>query len=180
MNDNPVKFIRKKSLELFHKRKGLLPLPPEKVLEAILDDPQPAALVHSFPEEDFYLLVQEIGPENSLPLLALASDRQWEYMSDIEVWEGDRIANGSVTRWLNLFLKADPQRFVDRYLKANSEFIELYLCRNLDVKIREHDQDPSEFSDEYFTLDGTYYLKYVDDPFDTQTADVDKQKREEF
>ena len=64
-------------LQLQEKRRNILRLPPEKALDRILSDPQPAALVHSFPEQDFYLLVNEIGPQDSLPLLSLATNKQW-------------------------------------------------------------------------------------------------------
>ena len=37
--------------------------------------------------EDFYFLIHEIGIEDSLPLLSLASNRQMEYLLDLEVWE---------------------------------------------------------------------------------------------
>ena len=45
--------------ELSIERKKILSLPPKKALERILDAPQPAALVHSIPEEDFYFLIHD-------------------------------------------------------------------------------------------------------------------------
>ena len=89
-------------LQLQEKRRKILELPPVKALDRILDDPQPAALVHSFPEQDFYLLVNEIGAEDSLPLLSLATNKQWEHIVDLETWQNDRIEINSVTRWMNL------------------------------------------------------------------------------
>ena len=56
-------------------RAEIMALPPEEALERILSHPQPAALVHSFPESDFYLLVHEIGPEDALPVLIKACVR---------------------------------------------------------------------------------------------------------
>jgi hypothetical protein len=140
-------------LQLQEKRRNILRLPPEKALDRILSDPQPAALVHSFPEQDFYLLVNEIGPQDSLPLLSLATNKQWEHIADLETWQKDRIDLKMVTRWLSLLLEADSKRFIRWVLEEQLEFVELYLFRNLEVRIREHDQDPSDFGDEYFTLD---------------------------
>ena len=97
---------------LSRQRKEILSLPAEKALSRIVDSPQPAAIVHSFPEEDFYFLINNIGAEDSLQLLSLASDKQWEYILDIEVWEKDRISINNVTKWLDLFIKADSQRFL--------------------------------------------------------------------
>ena len=42
--------------QLAEKRKHILSIPAEQAMAAILDHPQPAALVHSFPEEDLHFL----------------------------------------------------------------------------------------------------------------------------
>lgn len=165
-------------MQLQEKRRKILGLPPEKALDRILADPQPAALVHSFPEQDFYLLVNEIGPRDSLPLLSLATNKQWEHLVDLETWQKDRIDLSMVTRWLSLLLEADPKRFTRWVLEEQLEFVELYLFRNLEVRIREHDQDPSDFGDEYFTLDNVYYFKFYDIPAETESEkQVDAQRR---
>ena len=114
-------------LELQERRRKILELPPEKALDRILDDPQPAALVHSFPEQDFYLLVNEIGPEDSLPLLSLATNKQWEHIVDLETWQKDRLDPKAVTRWLSLLLEADAKRFFRWFLEEKLEFIELLV-----------------------------------------------------
>jgi hypothetical protein len=165
-------------LQLQEKRRKILGLPPEKALDRILTDPQPAALVHSFPEQDFYLLVNEIGPEDSLPLLSLATNKQWEYIVDLETWQKDRIDLKMVTSWLSLLLEADSKRFIRWVLEDQLEFVELYLFRNLEVRIREHDQDPSDFGDGYFTLDNVYYFKLFDIPVETEPEkQIDAQRR---
>ena len=169
--------ILQRVLQLQEKRRKVLELPPEKALDRILDDPQPAALVHSFPEQDFYLLINEIGPEDSLPLLSLATNKQWEHIVDLETWQKDRLDPKAVTRWLSLLLEADPKRFFRWFLEEKLEFVELYLFRNLDVRIREHDQDPSDFGDDYFTLDNTYYFKFIDIPAETESEKINDAQR---
>ncbi len=52
-DDLPDKTLFDRITELGQKRRAILALPPEQALERILSDPQPAALVHSFPEADF-------------------------------------------------------------------------------------------------------------------------------
>jgi hypothetical protein len=164
-------------LQLQEKRRKVLSLAPEKALDRILDDPQPAALVHSFPEQDFYLLVKEIGSQDSLPLLSLATNKQWEHIVDLETWQKDRLDPKAVTRWLSLLLEADPKRFFRWFLEEKLEFVELYLFRNIEVRIREHDQDPSDFGDDYFTLDNTYYFKFIDIPAETESEKIDDAQR---
>ena len=172
-NSKPLERV----LQLQEKRRKVLELTPEKALDRILDDPQPAALVHSFPEQDFYLLVNEIGPEDSLPLLSLATNKQWEHIVDLETWQKDRLDPKAVTRWLSLLLEADPKRFFRWFLEEKLEFVELYLFRNLEVRIREHDQDPSEFGDDYFSLDNTYYFKFIDIPAETESEKLNDAQR---
>jgi hypothetical protein len=167
-------------LQLQEKRRAIMGLPAEKALERMLDDPQPAALVHSFPEQDFYLLVNEIGPEDSLPLLALATNKQWGHIVDLGVWQKDRIELNSVTRWMNLLLQADPRRFTKWFLEEQLDFIEFYLFKNLEVRIREHDQDTADFGDEYFTLDDVYYLKFIDIPTETESEKLTDEQRRSF
>lgn len=145
--------------DLFGQRKEIFSLPAEKALERILDAKQPAALVHSFPEEDLYFLIHDIGVEDSLPLLSLASNRQWEYILDIEAWERDRVDLKSVTRWFDLFFQADADRFVGWFLDQKTEFVEFYLFKNIEVRVRKHDQDPSDFGEGFFTLDDTFYVR---------------------
>ena len=147
--------------ELQARRREIMALPAEEALARILSDPQPAALVHAFPESDFYILVHEIGPEDALPVLALASDRQWDHLVDLEGWARDRMEVTGATRWMNLLMEADPRRFVRWFLTERSGFGELYLFHTVEVRMREHDQDPSDFGEGFFTFDDVYYLRLL-------------------
>ena len=130
-NDKPDKLAIERRKQLQEKRQQILALPPGTALDRILQDPQPLPLVHSFPEQDLYFLVHDIGPEDALPVLSLASDRQWEHIVDLEAWQKDQIDVKSVARWLGLLLDADPDRFIRWFLEQKLEFIEFYLYRNI-------------------------------------------------
>ena len=156
-NKQILERIRKLSVD----RKKVLSHPPEKALDQILNASQPAALVHSFPEEDFYYLIQDIGPEDSLPILSLASDRQWEHILDREIWNRDRIDRSSLTRWFDLMLSADSVRFIKWLIEQKAECIEYYLSKNIEVVIRETDQDPSELGKDFFTYDDAVYIRLL-------------------
>ena len=170
---------------LARQRKELLSLPPEEVLNSILNSTQSTALVHSFSEEDFYFLIHNIGIEDSHPLLYLASNKQWEYIVDLEVWEKDRIEFASITRWFDLLFKVDPNRFIKWSLDQKIEFMEFYLFKNIEVKIRETDQDPSELGDAFITLDDIFYVRFLDKPiaFESdgdESHETDKKHRDAF
>ena len=148
---------------LTKERIEILSLPPEKALDRILDYPQPAALVHSFPEEDLYFLIHDIGPEDALPLLSLASHRQVDFILDMEIWEKDRASNSSLTRWFGLMLSADPQRFIKWLTQEKTTLLAFFLYHHIEIRIREHDQDPSDFGEDFHTFDDVYYYRILPD-----------------
>ncbi|MGD8367883.1 MAG: DUF6178 family protein [Desulfobacterales bacterium] len=145
-------------------RREILALPPEKALETILDAPDTEALVRSFAEEDFYFLVHEIGPEDNLPLLAAASPSQWEYLLDLEAWQRDRFDPVAAEHWLRQLEKAAGPPMVRWLLAEKKDLLDLFLFHGIEVRVREHDQDPSEFGDDFFTLDDVYYIRVKSSP----------------
>jgi hypothetical protein len=173
--DNHVKRLEKLAAD----RKEILSLEGMQALDAILDHPQPNALIHSFAEEDLLFLIHHIGPEDALDLIAMASDRQWEYILDIETWKKDRINLNAVTEWLGLMLKADPQRFIHWAATQKPELIEYLLFHSIEVIVREEDQDPSDFEDGFITYDDIFYFRIPESKYapDAQ-ADFKEQHQE--
>jgi hypothetical protein len=177
--NNEYKIAVKRASDLQSQRKEVLGLPPEKAIDRILDAKHPAALIHSFPEEDLYFLVNDIGINDSLEILALASDRQWEYLLDVELWEKDRIDTDAATRWFNMLFQAAPKRFIKWAVEKKEDFVEYYLYKNIMVAAREHDQDPSDFGEGFITFDDVYYIKILENPeyeFSGQEAEPEKEE----
>ena len=176
--------IDKKTLairtQLQEKRQQILALSPQEALDRILQDPQQLPLIHSFPEQDLYFLIHDIGPEDALPLLALASEKQWDHIVDLEAWQKDRIDLQAVPRWLGLLLDADQPRFIRWFLEQKLEFIEFYLFRNIEVRVLEHDQDPSEFGSDFFSLDNIYYIRIVEPPVKDDAEQMPDSQRKGF
>jgi len=182
MKDTPDKKISARIADLRRHRKELLALPPEKAMQRILESVQSAALVHSFPEQDLYFLIQDIGAEDALPLLALASDRQWEYVLDIESWHRDRLEPVTLTRWFDLLYRADARRTVKWLIEQKTELLTSYLFKNIEVRVCEHDQDPSEFGDDFFTLDSVFYVRITSPIFaaESELGDIEKKNYRDF
>jgi hypothetical protein len=156
---------KREALELISP-KELLRLPGRKALELILESPRPVTLVQSLAEEDLFWLVQEIGPEDALPILSLASNDQWQYLLDLELWTKDRLEIDSVNRWLGLLLKADHERFLIWGLREHIELIELHLFKHIEVRIRDQDESPSDFDEGYFSQDGLFYIRINQEKYD--------------
>ncbi len=165
-------------LKLYEKRKYILTLQAEKAIDAILDEKHPAALIHSFPEEEFYYLIHHIGIEDSLDLLSLASFKQWEYILDIDTWEKDKVHIPILLKWFDFLLMADSKRLIEWLYKEKIELLEYFLYKNIDVVIREHDQDPSEIGEDYTTFDDVYYFKIIE--YNTQNILPDENSQEDI
>ena len=159
MKKLPRKPTEKQEALVLTSPKDLLRLPGKKALELILESPRPVTLVQSLAEEDLFWLVQEIGPEDALPILSLASNDQWQYLLDLELWTKDRLGIDSVNRWVGLLLKADPERFLIWGLREHIDLIELHLFKHIEVKIRKEDESPSDFGEGYFSFDGLFYIR---------------------
>lgn len=150
--------------ELATQRRECLERPPEEALARILEHPQPAALVHSFPEADFFFLLQDIGPEDAHPLIALGSQRQLEYVLDQQVWNRDRIDINALFRWLDRLVTAEPARMVRWLATEKADLVEFYLFNAITIRMRAHDQDPAEFGPGFISFDNVFYIKILDFP----------------
>lgn len=163
-NEYQLQNRAKKNLALQEKRKEIMSLPPEKALDTILSADLPAELIQSFSEQDLYLLVHDIGLNDALPIIALAHSDQWGFMLDVEIWERDRLDLDLTTHWFKVLLLSDMKRMVRWLLEERLEFLELYLFRNIEVIIREENEDPSDFPDGFFTVDDYFYVRIKEKP----------------
>lgn len=170
-NNTLKKQTRKKTLA--QDRRTILNLPPEKALEAIAEHPYPVTLVQSMSEEDLYFFVHHIGSEDALPVLALASNEQWEYVLDMEGWDRDRMDTHQMTQWWDRLRKADADRFTRWISNEKQDEMALYLSRNIELHIREYEEDPGEIGDDFFSEDQTYYVRLRPYP------KLQKKRREE-
>jgi hypothetical protein len=154
-----VQIKKQREEALAEDRRNILALAPEKAVEAIAEHPYPVTLVQSIAEEDLYLLVHTIGPDEAHPVLALASNAQWEYLLDMEGWDRDRMDAFALTEWIQRLLKADPDRLTHQITHEKKEAFVFYLSKNIEVFVREYEQDPAEIGDDFFSEDQTYYMR---------------------
>lgn len=165
MNDQTdyrIENIKNRELKLREQRRDILFCDSQTALDKILDAPAPASLVQSFPDQDLYYLMHKIGPDDFLPVLSLATSRQWEYILDVEIWDRDRLNPDSITRITELLFQADPARLVRWGLTEKTDLFEFYLNFYMDIKIREHDEPPPSDFDDYITLDDKFYFRFPD------------------
>jgi hypothetical protein len=150
----------RKEKALLEQRAQILVRESEQALEAILGADQPATLIQSFPDQDLYYLMHHIGVDDFIPVLSLASSQQWEYFLDMDVWQADRLDLPSMTQTLEMLFKADPQRLLRWIIKEKPDFLEYYFFKSMVIRILEHDEDPSDFGDDFSTLDHQFYFRF--------------------
>lgn len=157
-------------------RRQVLAMAPEKALDAILDHPYPVTFVQSMAEEDLYMLVHTIGPDDALPILGLASNEQWAYFLDMEVWAKDRIDLEAATQWLDRLLRADADRFTHWLVNDQADLFAYYLQGNIDIHVRETEDDPADIGDDYFSEDNVHFVRLRKFP---DSGEENRQKEEE-
>ena len=81
-------------------------------------------VTRSLPVEEIYNLIKEVGKEDSLLVLSMASPDQLQYIFDLEWWQGD---------------KFQPKRALDRIVLLdqcqNPETLEWFLSEDFDQKV---------------------------------------------
>ncbi|MDY0360765.1 MAG: DUF6178 family protein [Desulforegulaceae bacterium] len=159
---NALSIVEQKIEALRKKRESIFKMDPEKAMEEILDFNESYALVHSFPEQSLYMLMHEAGHEDFLPILSMATKKQWEYIVDLEIWEKDQINIFNASYWLGILHMADPGRLAQWLLDDQEDFLTYFLRNRIDVVLREHDEDPSIIPDDYITFDDVIYFKVLE------------------
>ncbi|MCP3942015.1 MAG: hypothetical protein GY710_11095 [Desulfobacteraceae bacterium] len=161
MNDNyKLANLEQRAIKLETQRKKILTNESEKALDMVLEAPSPATLVQSFPDQDLYFLMHKIGGQDFLPILAMATSAQWEYILDVEVWDDDRLDIHTMTQAFDLLFQADPKRLLRWIIKEKPDYFEFYLFKNMTIFIREHDEWIPEDFDDYITLDDKFYFRF--------------------
>jgi len=172
--------IQEKLNALRKKRKELINLSPEEALYQILSYDQSTALVNSIPSQDLLLLIHEIGLEDSLPIISLASTKQWQYMLDVQIWKRDRLCITETTRWLHMLIKSDANRFMNWFLKDDPKYLYFYLYQNLEIVALQEGEDFSDLPDTFFSLDSVHYVSLSDLRLETPLDRETEELREEF
>ena len=159
-SNHMINNLRQRELKLRGQRQDILSKDGQTALEMILDAQSPAALTQSFPDQDLYYLMHHVGPDDFIPVLALAKSEQWEHILDVEVWQDDRLNPALMGKSFNLLYQADPERFLRWIIKEKPDYFEFFLSKNMAVHIREHDEPPPSDFEDYITLDDKFYFRF--------------------
>ena len=102
---------------------ALMRLPAKRRIEVILKRQDSEAVVAALDANDFFHTVQEIGPDDSLPVLALASLEQLNHLFDIEWWRKDAMEPAKSLTWLERLTRANEQKLIQWLYNADFELL---------------------------------------------------------
>ena len=120
------------------------------------------ACTRTLPNEDFFWLIKKIGEDECLPLLEMASEVQWQYILDLELWRKDCLDMESTATWIKRLETADCQRFVRWMFSEGESFAFLHFSKQIEVFVLERKDEVRDFPEGFFSLDGVFYIRVID------------------
>ncbi|MBW1999417.1 MAG: hypothetical protein JRJ29_15830 [Deltaproteobacteria bacterium] len=128
-------------------------------MDRILKHENPVELIRRMSNGDFFWFIKRVGEEDSLPLLALASEEQWQYLLDLDIWSRDRIDTTRGWDWFMRLHAADPERLVKWAFGEGRDLLAYLLYRTIQVVSLDDKEKAFELGDDYLSLDGLFYVK---------------------
>lgn len=130
----------------------------QEQLDLLILSRQTEQVVRLLPEEDIYYMIKEIGEEDAIPVLALLSTKQLQYVFDMEWWRGDKFVPQNALDWLRWVAKANDQLLLDWILTEDFD-LKVMVLQSL-IKVFKPDEMTDQYDGvedlEHFTLDGVF------------------------
>lgn len=116
-----------------------------------------AELVGALPEEEVLLTIKGAGEEDSLPLVALTTGPQLQFILDLELWQRSSFDGTAAQRWLHYILICGEQKIMQLAESTDQELFVLMLSNLMTLVPNEEGIEPPEglasiMPDEFFTI----------------------------
>ena len=79
-------------------------------------------VTQAIPAEEIYNMIKELGKEDSLLILSMASSEQLQYFFDLEWWQGDRFQPQRAMQWLGVLDQCDEPETLEWFLTEDFDF----------------------------------------------------------
>ncbi|MGO9019168.1 MAG: DUF6178 family protein [Syntrophobacteraceae bacterium] len=137
----------------------LMSVPAKRRLKLIVERPDAQAVVAALDVNDFFHTVQEIGPDDSLPLLALASHEQMNHLFDIEWWRKDTVEAAKALTWIERLSRAGGSKLLEWLSNVDYELLVTLFKRWIVLDVAPEDIDLVEATESLppNTIDDVYY-----------------------
>ncbi|MFZ2444999.1 MAG: DUF6178 family protein [Syntrophobacteraceae bacterium] len=137
----------------------LMRLPAKRRMEIILERADAEAVVAALDANDFFFTVQEIGPDDCLPLLGLARQDQVDHLFDLEWWRKDAVEPAKALIWLDRLGRASTPKLLEWLYHADFELLIALFKQWVTVAVAPEDIDLIEARESLpaHTLDDVYF-----------------------
>ena len=115
-------------------------------------------VTQSLPVEEVYNLIKEVGKEDSLLVLSMASPDQLQYIFDVEWWQGDKFQPKRALEWIVLLDQCQDPGTLEWFL--GEDFDQKVVLFQALFKVYKQDEMTDTYEGveglEHFTPDGVY------------------------
>ncbi len=101
----------------------LMRLPAKRRLELIVERPDAQSVVAAMDANDFFYTVQEVGADDSLAIMALASFEQLNHLFDIEWWRKETLEPAKALTWIERLGRAGDHKLIEWVSNADFELL---------------------------------------------------------
>lgn len=136
-------------------------LQPKERLEALLEAPGAAALVHSVPAEQLYLDIRAVGLADTTDVVQLSSPAQFQAFVDLGAWKGDRLDHHALLGWISAARGEDAAAFSAQVSGLDLELIESLLRAHALIHDLEEEPDLHVEGLTLDSADGRYRVEFL-------------------
>lgn len=150
------------ALTLEQKSAYLKAVSAKEKMDLILADPDAKKLAAAMEPQEFFWVMKEIGEEDALELLQVASAQQCVFILDMELWDGWTFSEEKTCQWLTYFMEGGESRIHELLKYIDYEILQLFLGRELVVGggIGDHSNDEERLADYDHTFDGVFMITF--------------------
>jgi len=146
------------TLSLEEKVKHVLSLPAVFQRELLVLCEDALEVTQSIPAEEIYHLIKELGSEDSLLILSMASPEQLQYFFDLEWWQSDKFQPLRAMEWLELLDQCNEPETLGWFL--NEDFDQKVTLLQSLIKVFKQDEMTDSYEGveglEHYSPDGVY------------------------
>lgn len=126
---------------------------------------QAMTLVRLLPDEELYQTVKEIGKDDAIPLIAVCSQKQLQFMFDMEWWQADKFSPERALEWIALVHGANDQQLLHWFY--TEDFDQKIMVLQALIKVYKRDDMTDDYEDieglKHFSPDGMYDIYFKEE-----------------
>lgn len=139
---------------------GILSTTGEERINLLLDSQRLKGVVAAMPPEELFFTISQMDAEDVPAVMSHAVAEQIEFLSDIQLWEKDRLKRSKVAKWIKFLLSCGNESAGQWLGQIDEASLTLLLSRIVKVKVSEDGEDPFHPATgrNSFSLDGINYI----------------------